>query len=58
MSKNRGQNVRGAELLEMAAEQFANLLWKQWLYKKDLGKVKSQFFISPKRKHNVNGKSN
>ncbi len=36
----KGKSKREKELLEMAAEQFARLFWKQWLYKKESEKLK------------------
>ena len=38
MSKEKSK--RKKELLEMAAEQFARLFWKQWLYMKEKEKHK------------------
>lgn len=38
----RDKIKREKELIEMAAEQFARLFWKQWLYMKEKEKRKSQ----------------
>lgn len=40
MPKANTQKENNKELIEMAAEQFARLFWKQWLYMKKLEKPK------------------
>jgi len=42
MIKDNTQEEKDEELIEMAAEQFARLFWKQWLLKKESEKSKSQ----------------
>lgn len=42
MSKDNIQKENNKELIEMAAEQFARLFWKQWLYNRQSKKSKSQ----------------
>lgn len=42
MLKDNGHKENNKELVEIAAEQFARLFWKHYLYKKDLEKSRSR----------------
>ena len=51
MTKDNTQKEKNKELIDMAAEQFANLFWKQWLYKKGSVKPKLHGHKSNKNKN-------
>ncbi len=37
---SKGKSKKEKEIIEMAAEQFARLFWKQWIYMKEKEKYK------------------
>ena len=42
MFRNEAKKKQNKEIVEMAAEQFARLFWKQWLYMKEKEKRRSR----------------
>jgi len=52
MSKRRVRKEKNKELIEMAAEQFARLFWKQWLDMKESKKYKSRVHKTIVNTHN------
>lgn len=49
---SKGKSKKEKELIEMAAEQFARLFWKQWLYMKESKKFKSRVHKTIVNTHN------
>lgn len=52
MPKRHIRKEDNKELIEMAAEQFANLFWRQWQYMKESEKSKSRKY-RPKKSENL-----
>ena len=52
MPNDNNQKENNKELIEIAAEQFARLFWKQWLYMKESKKYKSRVHKTIVNRHN------